>query len=245
MEKYGFVYIWLDKKYKRYYIGCRWGHENDGYICSSRWMMKSYKRRPLDFKRKILSKIYSNKKDLLEEEYKWLQLIKENELGKKYYNIHNHHFNHWSADLNKCLSVGEKISLSHKNDPNWGKWGKGKEISEETKEKLRQHNLGKKHTEETKQKCRSYKHTPEAIEKIRQSSIGNTNTKGKPSPLKGIPTGRTPVNKGKPKTEEQRQKLREAWVLRKQKFPEVTKETRQKLKTAILNRQRDNNGRVI
>jgi len=32
MEKYGFVYLWYDKKHKRYYIGCRWGKENDGYI---------------------------------------------------------------------------------------------------------------------------------------------------------------------------------------------------------------------
>lgn len=28
-EKYGFVYIWFDKKHKRFYIGCRWGTEND------------------------------------------------------------------------------------------------------------------------------------------------------------------------------------------------------------------------
>ena len=40
MEKYGFVYIWYDRKHKRYYIGCRWGTENDGYICSSSWMKK-------------------------------------------------------------------------------------------------------------------------------------------------------------------------------------------------------------
>ena len=35
MEKYGFVYIWFDRKHKRYYIGCHWGHEDDGYVCSS------------------------------------------------------------------------------------------------------------------------------------------------------------------------------------------------------------------
>ena len=82
--KYGIVYLWYDKKYKRYYIGCHWGTENDGYICSSSWMKKSYKKRPQDFKRKILSIIKTNKKDLLQEEYKWLSLIKEEELGKKY-----------------------------------------------------------------------------------------------------------------------------------------------------------------
>lgn len=140
MEKYGFVYIWYDKKHKRFYIGCRWGHENDGYICSSPWMKQGYKRRPEDFKRKILSKIYSNKKDLLEEEYKWLSKIKDDELGKRYYNLHNHHFGHWSSDENSKVSVGEKISLSHKKHPNWGQWSKGLKRSEETKAKLREAN---------------------------------------------------------------------------------------------------------
>lgn len=140
MEKYGFVYIWYDKKHKRFYIGCRWGHENDGYICSSPWMKQGYKRRPEDFKRKILSKVYSNKKDLLGQEYKWLSKIKDDELGKKYYNLHNHHFGHWSSDENSKLSVGEKISLSHKKHSNWGQWSKGLKRSEETKDKLREAN---------------------------------------------------------------------------------------------------------
>ena len=59
MEKYGFVYIWYDRKHRRYYIGSHWGTENDNYICSSHWMIKSYKRRPEDFRRKII-KIISN-----------------------------------------------------------------------------------------------------------------------------------------------------------------------------------------
>lgn len=140
MEKYGFVYLWYDKKHKRFYIGCRWGHENDGYVCSSVWMKQGYKHRPKDFKRKILSRVYTNKKELLEEEFRWLSLIKDDELGKKYYNLHNHHYGHWSTDENSKLSVGEKISLSHKKDPNWGIWGKNKLITEETKEKLREAN---------------------------------------------------------------------------------------------------------
>lgn len=109
MEKYGFIYLWYDKKHKRFYIGCRWGNETDGYICSSPWMKKGYKRRPNDFKRKILSRIYTNKKDLLEEEYRWLSKIKKEELGKRYYNLHNHHFGHWSTNDSLILSVQEKI----------------------------------------------------------------------------------------------------------------------------------------
>ena len=45
-----------------FYIGCRWGYENDGYICSSNWMLKTYKRRPQTFKRRILTSNISDKK---------------------------------------------------------------------------------------------------------------------------------------------------------------------------------------
>ena len=86
MEKYGFVYIWYDKKHKRYYIGSHWGTENDGYICSSRWMRKAYRRRPNDFKRRIIARVYESKNALLDKEHEWMLLIKDEELGDKYYN---------------------------------------------------------------------------------------------------------------------------------------------------------------
>jgi len=85
-EKYGFVYIWRDKKYKRYYIGSHWGTKEDGYVCSSNWMFKSHKRRPGDFKRRILKIVKTNRKETYNEEQKWLDKIKHEELGKKYYN---------------------------------------------------------------------------------------------------------------------------------------------------------------
>lgn len=118
MEKYGFVYLWYDRKHKRFYIGCHWGTEDDGYICSSNWMRDSYKRRPNDFKRKIIKKIYTNRKDLLEEEYRYLYLIKDEELGKKYYNLSNKHFGHWITDDYSSLSIKEKISIKTKEAMN-------------------------------------------------------------------------------------------------------------------------------
>lgn len=136
MEKYGFVYIWFDRKHKRYYIGCRWGTENDGYICSSTWMKQAYKHRPEDFSRKILSRVYSNRNDLLAEEYVWLSKIKDDELGSKYYNLHNHHFGHWSNDEKTRLSVGQKISASPNRRENISKANKGRIVSEETRQKL-------------------------------------------------------------------------------------------------------------
>lgn len=134
MEKYGFVYIWYDRKHKRYYIGCRWGNENDGYICSSTWMKNSYNRRPQDFKRRILVSNISNRKDLLEQEYNWLQKIRDEDIGTRYYNLSKRHFGHWSIDHNRRQSVGEKISAANKG--NMTAWNKGKHWSDEAKHKM-------------------------------------------------------------------------------------------------------------
>ena len=138
MEKYGFVYIWFDRKHKRYYIGSHWGTENDGYICSSKWMKNSYKRRPQDFRRRIISYIYSSKSDLLAEENKWLGMIKPEELRHRYYNLRIHDFNHWSADQDLCKTVGQKISASPNRAANISKANKGKKRSDQTKENIRQ-----------------------------------------------------------------------------------------------------------
>ena len=105
---FGFVYIWRDRKHKRYYIGAHWGTENDGYICSSSWMMNAYNRRKEDFKRRILKRIYTDKKDMFLEEQKYLNMVKDEELGKKYYNL-NKTWQHWSSDEDRTLSVKEKI----------------------------------------------------------------------------------------------------------------------------------------
>ena len=113
-EKYGFVYIWYDRKHKRFYVGCHWGTEGDGYICSSRWMRQSYRRRPEGFKRRVIARVYTNRQDLLIEEGKWLSLINDSELGKRYYNLTNHTNGHWSANEGERLSVKEKASKARK-----------------------------------------------------------------------------------------------------------------------------------
>jgi len=195
-EKYGFVYIWYDRKHKRYYIGSHWGEEDDGYICSSPWMKKSYKRRPDDFKRKIISRVYSNKKELLDEEYIYLSKIKDEELGKKYYNLSNRKPSHWSTDPQKKLTVGQKISAKNKANPDFGKWNCGKTLSEEQKKKISESTsiaMKKRYKENprTPETCKKIgenskrlqrekkigmhgrKHKPETIEKMKQNNAMN------------------------------------------------------------------------
>jgi hypothetical protein len=144
VEKYGFVYIWRDRKHKRYYIGCHWGTVDDGYICSSKWMRDAYRRRPHDFKRRILKRIYTNRQDTFLEEDYYLKMIQYNEIGIKYYNyLNNYNIGHWtSKNKIEILSIKEKLRNANL----------GKKHSEETKNKMSKSQSGRKHTHETKQK---------------------------------------------------------------------------------------------
>jgi len=208
MEKYGFVYLWYDRKHKRFYIGCHWGPEDDGYISSSNWLKQGYRHRPKDFKRRILTRVYTNKKDLLEEEYRWLSKIKTEELGIKYYNLHNHHFNHWSTDENNRQTTVEKRKTTLEMSDAWKRFcesQKGKFVSEETKEKIREKRKEQTFSEETRRKLsdikkgvprkestkkkisdaqKGRKQTPEQVEKNRNCHFGlkhTENTKQKMS----------------------------------------------------------------
>jgi len=160
--KTGFIYIWHDKRRKMYYIGYHLGTEDDGYICSSNRMRDAFRRRPKDFKRRILKRGIP-RDQLLDEEYKWLSLIKDEELGKKYYNHSKRHFGHWALDEN-ILSISQKISkkmkgrkLSNAHKTKISKHHKGKRTHEwsiESREKLRIANLGRKDSEEIIEKRR-------------------------------------------------------------------------------------------
>lgn len=140
MEKYGFVYIWFDKKRKMYYIGSHWGFEDDGYICSSNRMRNAYRRRPDDFKRRIIQRTFSDYKTLLEHEEKWLQ--KAERKSNKYYNL-NFKTWHWASDENTIFSKKEKMSKNH-----WSKNPKYQYL----KEQFSKNYKNKKMPEATKQK---------------------------------------------------------------------------------------------
>lgn len=132
MEKYGFVYIWFDKKHRRFYIGSHWGSVDDGYVCSSSWMKQAYKRRPQDFRRRILKRDVP-RADILNEEQRWLSMIPKHQLGIKYYNINANCLYHWHNDPDKRLTIGQKISKANKGRVSPSK---GIPCSDERKQKL-------------------------------------------------------------------------------------------------------------
>ena len=176
-EKYGFVYIWFDRKNKRYYIGSHWGFEDDGYVCSSNWMYNSYKRRPEDFKRRILIRHYGTREALYEKEQYWLNMIQDHELAThqktkakretvRYYNISKVAILPWHAIDEKRKSVGEKISIS-KTGKNTGPRDPsvGENISKVKKEKFAK-----------KQEELGYKFSPEHCEKMANNRKGKSHT---------------------------------------------------------------------
>ena len=87
-------------------------------------------------------------------------MIKLEELGKRYYNLHNHHFGHWSTDINSSLTIKQKLSEASKKlhqDPIYReKFLEGrKKLPPQTKEQIEKRarsNTGKKLSEETKRK---------------------------------------------------------------------------------------------
>lgn len=172
MENHGFVYIWFDRKHKRYYVGCHWGFEEDGYICSSRWMRKSFRRRPDDFKRRILkTNILSRRETYIAEQY-YFDMIKPEELKTRYYNLclANYKWGDKSEEeFNIYIEKQQNKKLSEKTKEKIREARKSQVItvSEETKEKIRQSLLGKTHTEERTEKRRGTKRSDECKEKMK------------------------------------------------------------------------------
>lgn len=84
----GFVYIWRDKGRRRFYLGSHVGSEDDGYVCGSKIMLRAYRARPHDFRRRILVRAeVQSHVEIKKIEQLYLDLIGKHEFGKKYYNI--------------------------------------------------------------------------------------------------------------------------------------------------------------
>jgi hypothetical protein len=96
-DYYGFVYLWYDRARKMYCLGSHYGSLDDGYTSSTGWFREAYKRRPQDFKRRILWLLSQpNLRLLHEEEQRWLDMMKDHELStsanviagsNRYYNM--------------------------------------------------------------------------------------------------------------------------------------------------------------
>src|SRR5574337_378863 len=161
-SKSGFVYLWHDMKRNMFYVGCHWGNEDDRYICSSNRMRDAYKRRPQDFRRRIIQRLVDvPRAKLLDAEHNWLQMIRDDELDHRYYNHTRQRFNHWTASDDEYykMTVSQRISARVKARMN----------TPEMKEKMERVLYSK---------VRGVHHTPDHIEKSRIKCIETWEKRG-------------------------------------------------------------------
>lgn len=89
MEYNSFIYLWIDNKKNKFYIGSHFGQIDDGYLFGGIDIKSEYYKRPQDFERVILSyHIVENQSDIrkIEKEY----LIKYDvENNDRFYNRTN------------------------------------------------------------------------------------------------------------------------------------------------------------
>lgn len=140
-EYYGYVYIWRDSKRNKYCVGSHYGTIEDSYITSTGWMKAAYNKRPQDFKMRVLEYLIDDdKKLLLNIEQKYLDMIKEEELGEKYYNLRRHAWG--GSNVGECRTKGgwkhtpeakQKMSKARKGKT---AHNKGVPMSEEQKTKM-------------------------------------------------------------------------------------------------------------
>lgn len=205
-----FVYCWTDHSTRKLYVGMHKGHPDDGYISSSKHMLKEYKQRPADFTREVLTRSTYDICRTFE-----VAIIKAMfEQGVPCYNL-----NAGGAIL-FTPEIRAKISQTHKGKTiseaqiaaikEWNRTQR-QPASEETREKLRQSKLGKKRGALSEEWRR----------KISEGGKG----KKRPEGFGAAVAARQLGTKRKPLTEEQRETQRRVQTGRKH-----TPETIAKLK---------------
>ena len=153
-------------------------------------MRNSYKRRPEDFRRRVIARISSGRGDLLAEEYRWLQMIPVDQLGKRYYNLTNHLNGHWSTDDEKRRAVsqkqtGKKLSPETIAKRTATRMQNGYKLSQRTKDKKsklmtgeRNPFYGKQHSEATKRYLSSLNKGKKQTEDVIAKKVATRKSRG-------------------------------------------------------------------
>lgn len=164
-----FVYTWINVINGKSYIGAHKGDPNDGYICSSKYMINEYNMCPNNFFRVILATGSLDEMFNLEKKILAKLNVKNSNF---YYNMSNgdgqfvlkYHTPETIMKISKAqkgrpFSAERKLRMIGRN-PSRGHTGKTHSI--ETKEKIRQAKLGKPSGREL-----GWKHSAESKEKIK------------------------------------------------------------------------------
>lgn len=109
-----FVYCWTDHLTNKLYVGSHKGSTDDGYVCSSKYMMEEYNKRPQDFTRQILAE--GDYDDIRKFESKILQAVNA-KMNEQFYNRHNNCGDYYRGK-------GYTITEEHKKKVSAAKKGK-------------------------------------------------------------------------------------------------------------------------
>lgn len=114
-----FVYCWTDHKTNKLYIGSHKGDPDDGYICSSKYMMEQYENRPSDFTRQIIAT--GIERDIRKLESKILASINAAE-DDGFYNRHNGFGEYLPESARKKISEASKRTWNNLSDEKKQEW---------------------------------------------------------------------------------------------------------------------------
>ena len=232
MSHEAFVYMWFDLTTGRKYIGCHKGNPTDGYVCSSMPMMREYNQRPQDFHRQIIE--YGTWKDMLE---------REQALINEYNAVKDPTFYNRSNNIGPFHAAGEPCSEKTRAKKSAAQKGKRHSdetrikiraarakqvmlpVSEETRNKIAKSLTGKKATEEHRANLsKSHMgHKPSEETKAKMSAAqkgrkqGPRSEEAKENMRKAWVLRRANGKGGGPHTEEAKENMRKAWVLRRAK----------------------------
>lgn len=96
-------------KRNRFYIGSHHGSVDDGYVCSSKWLNSIHRKRPETLRRRIIQynvDVASDYRKTRLLEQAWLNLIPDEQLGKRYINLRK--YAHGGSDGTQFDNKGEK-----------------------------------------------------------------------------------------------------------------------------------------
>ena len=164
-----FVYCWTDHKTGKLYVGSHKGTPDDGYVCSSKYMMEEYKKRPNDFTRQIIAE--GTLEDIRKLEAVILKSVNAR-VNEQFYNKHDNdgfYFDGWkkgqfSDEHRKNMSIS--ASKRKRSPEHLAALHEGRRRSKNSPE----------HIEAVRKSRKGVPMSAEAIEKAKQSRLLNNDT---------------------------------------------------------------------
>ena len=155
-----FVYCWTDHKTSKLYVGSHKGSTDDGYVCSSKYMMEEYRKRPEDFTRQIVAE--GRLDDIRKLESSILKSVKAR-LDEQFYNKHDNdglYFDGWkkgefSDEHRKNMSIAaskRKRTKEHLENLHAGR--RNSKNSNEHNEAIRKAIIGRSMSQESIDKAK-------------------------------------------------------------------------------------------